>query len=50
MPVTQSEASSKVSRHFFIAGAQRSGSTYLHAILTEHPEVELNQPWWPEPK
>jgi hypothetical protein len=39
-----------VSRHFFIAGAQRSGSTYLHAILTEHPEVELNQPWWPEPK
>jgi hypothetical protein len=39
-----------VSRHFFIAGAQRSGTTYLHTILTEHPEIELNQPWWPEPK
>ncbi len=39
-----------MSRHFFIAGAQRSGSTYLHTILTEHPEIELNQPWWPEPK
>lgn len=36
--------------HFFIAGAQRSGTTYLHTILTEHPEIELNQPWWPEPK
>ena len=46
----QSEASSKVSRHFFIAGAQRSGTTYLHTILTEHPQIELNQPWWPEPK
>lgn len=39
-----------MSRHFFIAGAQRSGTTYLHAILSEHPEIELNQPWWPEPK
>jgi len=39
-----------VSSHFFIAGAQRSGTTYLHTILTEHPEIELNQPWWPEPK
>lgn len=39
-----------MSRHFFIAGAQRSGTTYLHTILTEHPEIELNQPWWPEPK
>ncbi|MBA3994440.1 MAG: hypothetical protein C0469_13000 [Cyanobacteria bacterium DS2.3.42] len=39
-----------MNRHFFIAGAQRSGTTYLHTILTEHPEIELNQPWWPEPK
>jgi len=39
-----------VARHFFIAGAQRSGTTYLHTILTQHPEIELNQPWWPEPK
>lgn len=39
-----------MARHFFIAGAQRSGTTYLHTILTEHPEIELNQPWWPEPK
>ncbi len=39
-----------MSRHFFIAGAQRSGTTYLHTILSEHPEIELNQPWWPEPK
>lgn len=39
-----------MTRHFFIAGAQRSGSTYLHTILSEHPEIEVNQPWWPEPK
>lgn len=39
-----------MTRQFFIAGAQRSGSTYLHTIVSEHPQIEMNQPWWPEPK
>lgn len=37
-------------RHFFIVGAQRSGSTYLYELLSEHPEIEMNQPSVPEPK
>lgn len=37
-------------RHFFIVGAQRSGTTYLYQILDEHPEIEMNQPSFPEPK
>ncbi|MCX6031664.1 MAG: sulfotransferase [Chloroflexi bacterium] len=36
--------------HFFIAGAQRSGTTYLHHVLAEHPEIEMAQPVRPEPK
>lgn len=36
--------------HFFIVGAQRSGTTYLYEILDEHPEVEMAKPLRPEPK
>jgi hypothetical protein len=36
--------------HFFIAGAQRSGSTYLYHLCAEHPEIEMAQPVQPEPK
>lgn len=39
-----------MTRHFFIVGAQRSGSTYLYQILDEHPEIEMNKPVRPEPK
>ena len=34
---------------FFIAGAQRSGTTYLCHLLNEHPEIELAAPLSPEP-
>ena len=36
--------------HFFIAGAQRSGTTYLYYVLAEHPDIEMAQPVRPEPK
>ena len=36
--------------HFFIVGAQRSGTTYLYHLLAEHPEIEMAQPVRPEPK
>jgi hypothetical protein len=36
--------------HFFIVGAQRSGTTYLYNILNEHPEIEMAAPVRPEPK
>lgn len=36
--------------HFFIVGAQRSGTTYLHTLLAEHPEIEMAKPVRPEPK
>ena len=36
--------------HFFIAGAQRSGTSYLYHILAEHPEIEMAKPLRPEPK
>jgi len=39
-----------LSKHLFIAGAQRSGTTYLYRILDGHPQIEMNKPWWPEPK
>jgi len=37
-------------RHFFIVGAQRSGTTYLARVLDEHPEIEMAKPLDPEPK
>ena len=39
-----------MTRHFFIAGAQRSGTTYLYRLLDEHPEIEMAKPERPEPK
>ncbi len=35
---------------FFIAGAQRSGTTYLYRLLDEHPEIQMARPVRPEPK
>jgi hypothetical protein len=39
-----------MSNHFFVIGAQRSGTTYLYHLLAEHPEIEMAQPHVPEPK
>lgn len=39
-----------MSRHLFIIGAQRSGTTYLYKILDAHPEVHMAKPVKPEPK
>lgn len=36
--------------HFFIVGAQRSGTTYLYHLLDEHPDIEMAKPPRPEPK
>lgn len=36
--------------HFIIAGAQRSGTTLLHHLLDQHPEIEMAHPVRPEPK
>lgn len=36
--------------HFFIVGAQRSGTTYLYQLCAEHPQIEMAQPTKPEPK
>lgn len=36
--------------HFFIAGAQRSGTTYLYHQCAEHPQIEMALPIRPEPK
>lgn len=36
--------------HFFIVGAQRSGTTYLYHLLDQHPAIEMAKPVRPEPK
>jgi hypothetical protein len=36
--------------HFFVVGAQRSGTTYLYYMLDEHPQIEMAKPIRPEPK
>lgn len=36
--------------HFFIAGAQRSGTTYLYYQCADHPQIEMALPVRPEPK
>lgn len=36
--------------HFFIVGAQRSGTTYLYNLCAEHPQIEMAKPEKPEPK
>ena len=35
---------------FIIAGAQRSGTTYLYNILDQHPDIYMAKPVQPEPK
>lgn len=37
-------------RHFFVVGAQRSGTTHLYHLLASHPEIEMAAPVRPEPK
>jgi len=39
-----------MSDHFFVIGAQRSGTTYLYHVLNEHPMIEMATPIKPEPK
>jgi len=39
-----------MSEHFFVIGAQRSGTTYLYHVLSEHPMIEMAKPIKPEPK
>jgi hypothetical protein len=37
-------------RHFFVIGAQRSGTTFLRNVLEGHPEIAMAEPVRPEPK
>jgi hypothetical protein len=37
-------------QHFFIAGAQRSGTTYAYHLCAGHPQIEMALPVRPEPK
>ena len=39
-----------MSRHFLVIGAQRCGTTYLHELLADHPEIAMARPVRPEPK
>lgn len=39
-----------MSEHFFVVGAQRCGTTYLHRVLHEHPEIVMAEPVRPEPR
>ena len=39
-----------MTRHLVIVGAQRCGTTYLHALLDPHPEITMARPARPEPK
>ena len=39
-----------MNKHFFVIGAQRSGTTFLYHLLNSHPEIEMAQPVRPEPK
>lgn len=39
-----------MTEHLFIAGAQRSGTSYLHALLDQHPAIRMVRPLRPEPK
>ena len=40
----------KEKKFFFIAGAQRCGTSYLAHILEQHPDIRIAQPFFPEPK
>lgn len=37
-------------RHLIVAGAQRSGTTYLSILLEAHPDITMARPSRPEPK
>lgn len=39
-----------MTKHFFVVGAQRSGTTYLYHLLDSHPEIIMARPIQPEPK
>jgi hypothetical protein len=39
-----------LTRHLLVIGAQRSGTTYLHHVLDQHPEITMARPAAPEPK
>lgn len=39
-----------MAEHFFIVGAQRSGTTYLYRLLEQHPAIAMARPLRPEPK
>ncbi|MEO8186384.1 MAG: sulfotransferase [Burkholderiaceae bacterium] len=39
-----------MARHFFIVGAQRSGTTWLYRMLGQHPDINMAHPERPEPK
>jgi Sulfotransferase domain len=36
--------------HFLVIGAQRCGTTYLHELLADHPQIAMARPFRPEPK
>ena len=39
-----------MNRHFLVIGAQRCGTTYLHELLADHPDIAMARPPRPEPK
>jgi hypothetical protein len=39
-----------VTRHLLVVGAQRCGTTSVHALLEAHPEIAMARPARPEPK
>jgi sulfotransferase family protein len=39
-----------LTRHLLVIGAQRSGTTYLSALLDGHPDITMARPARPEPK
>ena len=39
-----------MSRHLLVVGAQRCGTTAVHALLDGHPEIAMARPARPEPK
>ncbi len=39
-----------MTKHLLVVGAQRCGTTYLHDVLADHPQVAMARPARPEPK
>jgi len=39
-----------MNNHFFVVGAQRSGTTYIYQLLDAHPDICMAKPLKPEPK